>query len=110
MSTHTPGPWIWVKDELFQEAEWLAYDAWLKSPDTEEKWVGRWRQRPTAIVETDGGYYGPHGADRPLIATAPDLVAALRAMIDMCRGHFDHDRQPQIQEARAAIKKAEGLA
>jgi hypothetical protein len=35
---------------------------------------------PRVVVETDSGFYPPHGAERNLIAAAPELVRALRAI------------------------------
>ena len=47
-----------------------------------------------------------------LIAAAPELLAALKAMLSMFRDHeqYDDDSAQVIAEARAAISKAEGNA
>lgn len=64
--THTSGPWVWnengqmvagnIKDEFGDD-------------------------RPNIIIETDSGFYGPRGADRSLIAGAPDMLAVLRRVL-----------------------------
>lgn len=63
---HTPGPWFWNdRDQLVGE-EW-AEPCYPAEP-----------ARRVVIVETDGGHYAPYGADRLLIAAAPELLEALK--------------------------------
>jgi hypothetical protein len=77
--THTPGPWqLWHDDEgAFV----------LRSPD-DEKVICK---RDLGLPDRDEGIANAH-----LIAAAPDLLEALRAM------------SPDTEQARAAIAKAEG--
>ncbi len=79
---HTAGPWVWGDDDnLYPAAPYAVYRAHRDLPDdTPGKWDGDYPDRPEAIVQTDSGVYGPDGADRPLIAAAPDLLAALKEM------------------------------
>jgi hypothetical protein len=55
---------------------------------------------------------GPWRANARLIAAAPDLLAALRAMValDECEAHFEEAYERILPEARAAIAKATGAA
>jgi hypothetical protein len=63
MAGHTPGPWVWREDQLVPvSAEEPYYDP---------------------IVETDSGVYGPRGADRTLIAAAPELLQALKDLREL---------------------------
>lgn len=57
-----------------------------------------------------GGYAGLERAraDARLIAAAPDLLAALEALLSVCREELDPARTPEMSAARAAIKKARG--
>lgn len=71
-AAHTPGPWRW------NEHHQLVSDGATEYPGTDD-WMD---PEPKRIVETDGGHYPPHGADRALIAAAPDLLAALIQLAD----------------------------
>jgi hypothetical protein len=94
--SHTPAPWIWTDhDELHSADAWSKYAAWEASD-----FAGQPVDFPKAIIETDGGVYGPYGDDRLLIAAAPDLLAALKLIVD----HFGDP----LKVARPAIAKAEG--
>jgi hypothetical protein len=87
MSKHTPGPWIWGKNYqgLFgagpdnEVLHFFPYEGmslnWRKSKD----------------------------ADARLIAAAPDLLEALKAVVRVADRKTD-----EFDAARAAIKKAEG--
>lgn len=66
------------------------------------------------IVTTDSGVYGPSPADARLIAAAPDLLAALKALVAEVESRdnvidegADSDCEQMIS-ARAALAKAEG--
>lgn len=91
MSEHTPGPW-----------EAVGYNA--------EQWVVYTNARIQTITDILSE------SDARLIAAAPDLVAALEAMIDgtscvqygpACEAHGGYWPCPQLA-ARAAIAKARG--
>lgn len=108
MEKHTPGPWKWDHDELHQAS---LIDAYYAARERNE-----YENHPQAIVETDSGYYGPFGADRDLIAAAPDMLAALKEFrlkeeyVAGAQGNHLILRIPLdvIQKAAAAIAKAEG--
>ena len=96
-ATHTPGPWLLDGDKICTSrdneiARITRYGAWL-----------------------DAGT--PYGLDNPighanarLIAAAPDLLAALEALIDdaLALGLADSHLSGSAIEARAAITKAKG--
>lgn len=92
MSAHTPGPWV-VAHELRPTDEMVA--------DLENG---------TYVVVEGRTGLGNFMADARLIAAAPDLLAALQAIVDQ----EQHDGQPETHMhdmadiARAAIAKAEG--
>lgn len=87
---HTQGPWYWnERHQLISE----------KLENEKDEWGD---PRYAKIIETDGGYYPPHGADRLLISAAPDLLEALKCCWDL---GIDSALVPMV---RAAIKKAEG--
>ena len=121
MSKHTQGPWT-VK---FQESRWDTtqytdkywHDQWvIKGPDK--------KHSPVATVRVAGYGMGPSMAVREanatLIAAAPDLLAALEAVIDDLEGYIaeavDHcaskewlrEAGERLNNARAAITKATG--
>jgi hypothetical protein len=60
----TPPPWRWDQDE-----------AKIRGPATDDS-----DDDHSTIVETDSGFYGPHGADRELI---PAMRNALPRLLDM---------------------------
>jgi len=82
---HTEGPW------------------WACPPDADS---GNWEVEDgyghTATVYGDDD---PAAANARLIAAAPDLLAALKRLVDYCDNHSDYD---SIGAACAAIAKAEG--
>ena len=92
MSAHTPGPWV----------------------------VGRTLADGTACIVGDGdsvvctfdGRSHPE-ADAALIASAPDLLAALKDVVGWVPGSsafFTDGSSAAVERARAAIAKAEGRA
>ena len=90
-NSFTPGPWTWNGDTLTGE-------------DASDE-----------VVRTDSGYYPPWGKDRSLIAAAPDLLAALKELVDECQGRadnpttgFDSGLYKAAKAGEAAISKAEG--
>ena len=95
--TPTPAPWEWVEDQLLGPEG--SARAWDDSP-------GR-----RVVVETDSGVYPPFGADRALIAAAPEMLAALRKCDENLEAALHGRRMPHndlkvAQEVRAVIAKA----
>ena len=100
-TTFTRGPWEWFEDALFPvdiiKAKLHARE--VNNFDDDLIW-----QSP--IIETDGGHYGPNGADRSLISASPDLYAALKAHIEWWE--TDGGRMDEIiAQSRAALAKVE---
>jgi len=95
-TAHSPGPWHW---EQKGDCHDLQNDAGV-------------------VIHSDGsacGEYGPDidvkGPDARLIAAAPDLLAALKGLIQMCEAGYDPHEQPALLlPAKAAISKAEAKA
>ena len=87
--THTPGPWRIGRDGLI-----------IAMANVEVA-----KPLPTVPYPPDGQTAKEKRANARLIATAPDLLEALRA----CCGWFHGDSQNGVAiKARAAIAKAEG--
>lgn len=96
--SHTKGPWRWTG-----RGRLVAF----VPGDVDE-----------TIVETDDGYYPPFGADRDLIAAAPDLLEALQelvianeqwnASVEDIVGRPPNWADGYLDKARAAISKALG--
>jgi hypothetical protein len=81
-TAHTPGPWLPVELKLGSRSFWIAIHSGGRLPETE--------------------------ANARLIAAAPDLLEALKAiMSDRFNGP---DSEPIWRRAEAAIAKAEGRA
>ncbi len=97
--SHTPGPWIWADDGNLYNAE--ARQRYEKAV-AEDRWDDAEYLEP--IAQTVGGCYGPRGADKMLIAAAPDLLAACKAFFDSEEG----DEWKAERAMMAAIAKAEG--
>lgn len=92
---HTPGPW-------------KAGSASVSAPETED--------RLGLSVRIHGGNGADNRANARLIAAAPDLLAALEALLPMVAEwhaefprHIGDKEPPAIQAARAAIAKATGF-
>lgn len=79
--THTPGPWAIKQGTRIEAAD------------------------GTTVAAIDR-FIPPSGADAALIAAAPELLAALIAMIEMERS--EKNRLATLKLARAAIAKATG--
>jgi hypothetical protein len=91
MSKHTPGPWMgW-----FRHAK----------TTTEEPSHGLVTGPPWISTKGVSGYTNP--ADVKLIAAAPELLAALKEMLNWQDGKGDVDYIELQTQARAAIAKAE---
>ena len=102
--SHTQGPW---KVKLQQRMAWDRYvpEHWvIKGPDN--------KHSPIALIRTAGLGAGPSMAVREanarLIAAAPDLLAALEALLDdaLELGLADSPLSGSAIEARTAITKA----
>lgn len=77
---HSPGPWVddSTVNALRCDSRPNYYDCLCGG---EHEYVGDILKRGgeyPAIITCDGGYYGPHGADRRLIVDAPILLEALK--------------------------------
>lgn len=107
--SHTPGPWMWDDDDLYPEGPREAYKAAVEAAIVDEESV--YPEWVEPIVQTDSGVYGPHGADRALIAAAPDLLEAARAIQETCPCDPDSTKRFEAAWAQleAAVKKAEGV-
>src|SRR4051812_44896320 len=95
--THTPGPWEWDwenTDNLYGRG------AVQKAREKRAKGGFNWPDGE-AIVQTDSRVYGPNDADAALIAAAPDLLAALKAIAE----YYDEDNilSGDLEQARTAI-------
>ena len=83
-SKHTPGPWRWNDSDELEAAD------------------------GAIVVETDSACYPPYGADRDLIAAAPELLAALVEHLAWYDGKTSVDETKLIADTRAAIARARG--
>lgn len=83
MSKHTPGPWVYRRTSGFDYGS-TAY--WVPGVCTN--------------VQTE--------ADARLISAAPDLLEALKEIVQFMR--VDFDDLPMAEKVLAAIAKAEGQA
>lgn len=85
MSKHTPGPW-------------KAGTKSVTAPETED--------RLAMDVRLYGGNSDDHRANARLIAAAPDLLAALNAMLTHMGMDEDEWNRPTFEQARKAVDKA----
>lgn len=74
IAQHTPGPWAWNEKSQLVAVNVMDECEWSDDPS------------PVVIVETDGGFYPPKGADRSLIAAAPELLEALESALRQYAG------------------------
>lgn len=97
MTAHTPGPWHpWVHD-----SNTITASADSTNPSHFEPVCFLNNKLPPEVAAANGR----------LIASAPDLLAALRALIgEADLGEIDHDEETRqlLDAARAAIAKATG--
>lgn len=101
MSTqHTPGPWVCLHQPA-RTAE-IATVAW----------VGEWCVGVMTPGFPGGNYrdlnWGDTAADARLIAAAPELLAALKAVLEWGTDENYERARAACNNARAAIAKAEG--
>lgn len=94
---HTPGPWHWEKAQTKQHLQNSKGSCFaqisMPNPDRVRESLIQYR------LEMQAQYK----ADAALIAAAPDLLKALKHLVDMF-----HPEHFGCTEAIAAIKKAEG--
>ncbi len=87
---HTPGPWHYF-------------------PDDHDGFEGPSVQSGFGLVVYTLEPGEENEANARLIAAAPDLLAALRYMVEAQNTFFDHaDRRASLAKAKEAIAKAEG--
>ena len=84
---HTPGPWYLLEKEMF------GFSIRANTP------------RGSEIIAETGGF--DSDANAHLIAAAPELLEALKMVIDETNAGLWKDVLP-IRKAREAIRKAEG--
>lgn len=89
MSKHTPGPWVFQAHDHWLPAVVIGESVWHAGLVTG-------RERP-----------GEHEANARLIAAAPDLLAALKALLPWVAAP-PSDSAEAWRAAQAAIAKAEG--
>ena len=96
MSKHTPGPW-----RAYQRADYTTPGWVILWPDTSKPGIHHRR------LDSNGGFIE---ADARLIAAAPDLLKALKAIVKSLADQDDEgliEHAQQMIDARAAIDKAE---
>lgn len=108
MSAHTPGPWLFVAEGTECDGVNVRYS--VSSEDATSIASGQSQEHMAdisgAILE------GECIANARLIAAAPELLAALRDLIEQFEEHDERNREPEcpvcyaVQQARAAIAKA----
>ena len=121
MSKHTPGPWfLSEKDMSLSEDDVMSIGVMTKTgaDDDESTCVTSVSAFGVASYEEGGvTYYGATAPDAAslavahanarLIAAAPDLLEALRALVEAVEDN-DQDSLRELIAAHAAIAKAEG--
>ena len=93
---HTPGPWVGAGRRGIDGGEY-GYDEVVSAACDPCGWSGCSGAR---VVMTD--------ADERLIAAAPELLAACKAAAKLCDIFEQNLASPTLDQARAAIAKAEG--
>lgn len=104
---HTPGPWLIADDGLFVYA--LHHYGWSKGAPC---MVNRFSARVDALTH-QGGTVEEAKANAHLIAASPDLLAALKELLEdpdyqIAIGGNPHAVDAMLSRARAALAKAEG--
>ena len=90
MNKHTPGPWRIGTP-----------------PPNGEQTIGTQQGLMVAVATTGAGT--PTEANARLIAAAPDLLEALNALADYVDDRAGDNECRPLENARAAIAKAEGI-
>ena len=100
MSHHTPGPW------LAQQRTWQRGNVSVFAPKFGRAPYGAC----VAFIPCSEGVGGADGAlaNAHLIAAAPDLLEALRGMVDLYDTDDGCKNLPQYVVARAALAKVQG--
>lgn len=115
MTTFTPGPWRIVYGdgwpwEIVPECGKSVECNCAECADGARKGYGG--RVYHNILETDSHVYGPTLQDAHLIAAAPELYEALKAVVDQkaftCDCGIDDGEGGVFDRARAALAKAEG--
>ncbi len=102
---HTPGPW---------EPKRIESQQWEIDAPNGDPLLGHWAWQGLAAVygNDDNKVAGSQvaKANARLIASAPAMLAALRAMVGMTinSGHVSDDMAPALNMALAVIKEATG--
>lgn len=97
MGKPTPGPWVLGKQHKSR----------VEIGSKDHSWTDLAR---VVTIMSDGHMSAEGLANARLIAAAPDLLAALEAMIPEGWDDGAMDHMPGIKQARAAIAKARGEA
>ena len=98
---HTPGPWVLAADR--EHFDTLSI---VTTPNVVERWPHR-----QLLVQVGGAAgVGEQEANARLIAAAPAMLAALRAMVGVTinSGQISDDMAPALEMALAVIKQATG--
>ena len=111
MSAHTPGPWVGADENgVFNPCHaWVSYDDNGLDSESAAIWAGG---KVIALVVDSSQTFGTDHdaiieANARLIAAAPDLLAALQAVM----GEYQYDYGLRcVEDVRAAIAKAIGVA
>ena len=104
MTKHTPGPWM-VESDGKEDATVTAFTAVHHNP------VYICRVYGEGVLARAGDSTEERAANAALIASAPDLLAALRELLSECidtDGSLLRPTQYVVDRASAAIAKAEG--
>lgn len=117
MSKHTPGPWVvsegrsiqaaWETHEIVQVCS-ISVSHWSTDPTHDDVPLNRQRNTRMALEAT---------ANSHLIAASPELLEALKAMLNALprskvhpAGYTNGKQDKANDLARAAIAKAEGVS
>jgi hypothetical protein len=100
-ATHTPGPWLAREYANDEGGVWIDCDAW-----TGDKRRGTAVAGTLATAHKSGTGDGNVGANARLIAAAPELLAALEAVIDTANSAGGIPNPFVVEQARKIIAKA----
>lgn len=112
MSTqHTPGPWIGKDDngKFNSNHEWSAQDEGSDCSEVAPIWANG-KVIALVVHSSDNFSFESHPsieANARMIAAAPDLLEALKYMLEVCPAINNQGEEAHCK-ARAAIAKAEG--